>query len=183
MEHLLDAIGVLGNISSHILTILALLGIVLGMGRVKAFQKQLDQVIKTVMLIGAATLDENGRPLIDPQVFGEMKKTVEDVKGFIQEHSIQSIRHFDDSARAASEDKFKNCDVQKCVHIKEISHQISRIHDRFDQFDRRAEDSRGQTSASLQTISQGQKDLGAELGSLAKTIITVLSDIIRERIR
>jgi hypothetical protein len=183
MDHLLDAIGMLGSISSHILTILAVLGIVLGMGRIKAFQKQLDEVVKTVILIGEATLDDKGRPLMDYKSIDGLKQAVIDVKHTIDEHSTKTLRHFDDVARVADEDKFKNCDVQKCIQISNLNHSFDRVLDRFDQFDKRAADSRNQTNLSLQSIQQGQKDLGVELGNLAKTIISVLTDLIKERSR
>ena len=63
MEHLLDAIGVIGGISWHLLSILALLGIVLGMGKLKEFSRQHEEVMSIIKALGAAQLDEKGKPL------------------------------------------------------------------------------------------------------------------------
>ena len=183
MEHILDAIGVIGNVSWHLLALLALLGIVLGMNRLKAFSVQLEELFSVIRQIGQATLDDKGKPLLDYHTIDETRRLIAETRDDLTDHSIRSLKHFDDIARVADEDKYRNCDIQRCVHFQSVIHKIERILDRFDQFDRRAEENRTTTSTSLLTIQQGQKDLGSELGNLAKTMITVLTDFIRERSR
>lgn len=183
MEHLLDAIGVIGNLSWHVVTILALLGIILGLNRIRAFSGQLEDVVRTVEQLGKAAFTKDGDPVLDVKLLTDLRQQLEVIRIEFAEYQKTASKHYSDIEHQASQDKWIDCDITRCVHLQGIFSRIDRVVERLDQFDRRADDSRAQTSTSLMAISQAQKDLGRELGELAKTIITVLGDIIRERDR
>ena len=65
--------------------------------------------------------------------------------------------------------------------MQQIFNKFDKATERFDAFDKRAEETRANTNLSLQDIREGQKDLGKELGDLAKLIINVLADNLKAR--
>jgi hypothetical protein len=62
---------------------------------------------------------------------------------------------------------------------------MDKIGERLDQFDKRADETRQNTTTSLQALTDAQKELGRELGrelgDLAKTIINVLAEDLKRR--
>lgn len=183
LDNLLDAIGLVGNLSWHVLTILALLGIILGLSRIKSFSSQLEDVVKTVEQLGKAALTKDGDPVLDVKILTDLRQQLETIRNEFAEYQKTANKHYIDIEHQSQQDKWIDCDITRCVHLQGIFSRIDRVVERLDQFDRRADDSRAQTTTSLQAISVAQKELGRELGELAKTIITVLGDIIRERDR
>lgn len=136
-----------------------------------------------IKALGAAQLDEKGKPLLDHNSLSEIKTHLTEIRNQVNDHSLRSLQHFADTERAASEDKFRNCDVQKCVQIKDIAHEIERVQDRFNQFDQRADESRSSTTVSLNSLHQTIQSIESKLSDLAKTIITVLDNNLRDRSR
>ena len=185
MDNLLDAIGVVGNLSWHVLTILALLGIVLGLSKLRAFSSQLEDVVVTVERLGKAALTKDGDPVLDVKVLTDLRQQLETIRVEFAEYQRTATKHYSDIEHQASQDKWIDCDITRCVHLQGIFSRIDRVVERLDQFDRRADETRHNTTTSLQGLRDGQerlsKDMGKEVADLARLLVNVLNENMKRR--
>lgn len=181
MEHVLDAFGVVSSLSIPVLTFLAMIGIVLLFSKIRSFNNELQLLVKTVNAMGRATIDEKGNPVVDVDILNDLKLQLLELKKECETYTKKANDHYVAVDHIASSEHWKNCDISKCIHLQSLFNKFDRIIERLDNFDKRADESRSSTITGLQSMHQAQKDLGVELGNLAKTIITVLSDILRDR--
>ena len=155
-----DAWGFLGSAPHWLVYLAALIGLVLGGWWITRLSKQISSMVSTV------------------EALGDM------CEGF-NEHAKLASNHYKDVERIASDEHWKTCDINKCIHFQQIFNKIEKIQERFDQFDKRAEEARSNTNTSLEGLREGQKDLGRdlgrELGDLAKTIINVLAEDLKRK--
>jgi hypothetical protein len=178
---LFDAWGWLQTQGLAVLSVMALIGILLSAGRYYYYAKELKQMRDTIAALGKAALTKDGAPVFDAKTLEELRVRVDAVRNEISAHNQRAETHYSDVEHIASTDHWKNCDISKCIHMQQIFHKLDKVSERFDQFDRRADDSRNTTVVSLESIKAGQKDLGRELGDLAKTILSVLAESLKNR--
>ena len=157
-----DAWGFLTSAPHWLVYLAALIGLLLGAWWIVTISKQISSMVSTVDTLGTMC------------------------EGFAR-HAEQADKHYKDVDKLASDEHWKNCDVGKCVHLQQILHRIEKIQERFDQFDKRADETRNNTTTSLDGLRDGQKelgrDLGRELGDLGKMIINVLAEDLKRRER
>lgn len=155
-----DAWGFLTSAPHWLVYITALIGILLGAWWIVTISRQISSMVSTVDTLGQMC------------------------EGFAR-HAEQADRHYKDVERLAGDEHWKNCDINKCVHFQQIFTKLDKVQERFDQFDRRAEETRSNTTISLEGLRDGQRDLGRdlgrELGDLAKTIINVLAEDLKRK--
>lgn len=112
-------------------------------------------------------------------------ESVNSMREDITSHNHDSQIHFSDTKHLANLEKWQTCDIQHCVHLQQLFSRLDKLNERFDQFDKRADETRNNTSVSLQGINNAQKelgkDLGKELGDLAKMIMNLLVEDLRRR--
>lgn len=115
-----------------------------------------------------------GDPLLHYSMLQEINKEMRELREDAEKHHSDAQKCHDNIARAADAAKFQDCDVNKCLHI-------SRILSRFDDFDKRADESRGSTLNTLDSINLRITELGKENGDMARSIISVLSDFVMNK--
>lgn len=100
------------------------------------------------------------------------------MRGDFTEHIRKTEQHFRDVEHIASEEHWKNCDIAKCIHLQQIAN-------RLDQFDRRADETRQNTTTSLSGLRDGQerlsKEMGKEIADLAKMLVTITTESMKRR--
>lgn len=134
----------------------------------------LERVSKTLA-------DEKGNPIISFSLLADVKQEIALLRDDFEEHATKADGHYSDLQHVSSSEHWKTCDINKCIHMQQIFNKFDKATERFDAFDKRAEETRANTNLSLQDIREGQKDLGKELGDLAKLIINVLADNLKAR--
>lgn len=134
----------------------------------------LEKVSKTLA-------DEKGNPIISFSLLADIKEQLALLRDDFEEHESKADSHYSDLQHVTSAEHWKTCDINKCVHMQQIFNKFDKATERFDAFDKRVEETRANTNLSLQDIREGQKDLGKELGDLAKLIINVLADNLKAR--
>lgn len=134
----------------------------------------LERVSKTLA-------DDKGNPIISFSVLADVKEQVSLLRDDFEEHAEKADTHYSDLQHVASADHWKTCDINKCVHMQQIFNRFEKATERFDAFDKRAEETRTNTTLTLQDIREAIKDLGKELGDLAKLIINVLVENLKAR--
>ena len=112
-------------------------------------------------------------------------ETINAIRAELSSLANATEQHFVDTAHASSQAKWADCDIQHCIHLQQVFTRLDKLAERFDEFDRRTEETRANTSTSLSAINIAQKelgkDLGRELGDLAKTIMSLLVEDLRRR--
>lgn len=181
MENSFDVWSFVSGLPLPILSGFAFIGLLLLLSTIKRLTLQLQGIVTTVDSIGKAVVTKDGNPVFDQRIFDDVKKELENIHKDFLSHKQEAIEHYQDVNKLAGEDMWKHCDVQRCSHLQTVGNKLERLMERFDSFDRRADESRSTTILTLQSLNQGQKELGSELSTLAKSIIHVLSDIIKER--
>lgn len=181
MENSFDIWSFVSGLPLPVLTVFATIGLLLLLSSIKRLTRQLQTIVSTVDAIGKAVITKEGIPAFDRRTFDEMKQQLDVVHKDFLDHKREAAEHYADVERLASDDMWKQCDVQKCGHLQSVGNKLERVLERFDTFDRRAEETRSNTLLTLQSLNQSLKELGFELSNIAKTIIQVLSDIIKER--
>ena len=181
MENSFDVWAFVSGLPLPVLTVFATIGLLLLLSTIKRLTLQLQMIATTIESIGKAVVTKDGDPVFNQKLFDELKKEIETIHKDFLSHKQEAASHYQDVNRLAGEDMWKHCDVQRCSHLQGIGNKLERIMERLDSFDRRADETRSGTLLTLQSLNQEQKDLGSELSRLAKSIIEVLSDIIKER--
>ena len=134
----------------------------------------LEKVSKTLA-------DDKGNPIISFSLLADLKEQIALLRDDFEEHSNKAIDHYTDLQHVSSAEHWKTCDINKCVHMQQIFNRFEKATERFDAFDKRAEETRTNTTLTLQDIREAIKDLGKELGDLAKLIINVLVENLKAR--
>lgn len=181
MENSFDVWAFVSGLPLPVLTVFATIGLLLLLSTIKRLTLQLQTITATIESIGKAVTTKDGDPVFNPKSLDDLKKELEIIHKDFLSHKQEAANHYQDVSRLAGEEMWKHCDVQRCSHLQGLGNKFERILERLDSFDRRAEESRSSTILTLQSLNQEQKDLGSELSRLAKSIIEVLSDIIKER--
>lgn len=164
-----------------LLFISAALGVLFIFRYINQFSDQLKKMSDTVDIMGKAIVNEKGNPIATYDVLSSIKQELSLLRDDFEEHSTSAADHYKDVERIAGDEHWKNCSIDKCPLMSNIFVKLDKVLDRFDQFDKLAEDSRKNTSASLDSISKGMRDLSKELSSIAQTIVGVLSTLISKK--
>ena len=172
-----DAWAFIATASPTALAVLALLGIL----KIRDVTNRLIAMQETIESLGKAALTKDGEPIFDKAAIDNIRAQVESIRNELQAHNKRAEGHYVDLEHLANTETWKTCDINKCIHLQQIFHKFDKMLERFDSFDKRAEETRGNTSHSLQSLDQGQKELGKELGLLAQKILTVLADSLKSR--
>jgi uncharacterized membrane-anchored protein YhcB (DUF1043 family) len=155
-----DAWGFLAAAPHWLVYLAALVGLLLGAWWISRLSRQISYMVSTF-------------------------ETLSDMRGEFDEHAKLANSHYKHIEILASEEHWKTCDINKCIHFQQIFNKIEKIQERFDQFDQRANETRTNTATSLDGLREGQrelaKEMGRELSDLAKQLITVLAENIRRK--
>ena len=155
-----DIWGFLSSAPHWLVYVGALAGFLFGGYWISGIGKQLKELIQTI-------------------------ETLDTMRSDLTGHINATINHLEDTKKLNSLEKWQTCDIQHCIHLQQLFNRMDKIGERLDQFDRRAEETRINTTTSLQALTDGQKELGRELGrelgDLAKTIINVLAEDLKRR--
>lgn len=83
------------------------------------------------------------------------------------EFSESYLKHIADVERLASEDKYKDCDIAKCIHLSKIIWAIDRVFERLETIDEQAQEARSDAVNSMEQtrnqVTAISKDLLATL--------------------
>ena len=145
------------------------------------FLTQTIQATNDIQKVAATIADEKGNPILSYKALSDLKEQISLLRDDFDEHSNRADTHYSDLQHVASSEHWKTCDVSKCAHMQQIFNKLDKVTERFDQFDKRAEETRTNTYVSLQDIREGIKDLGKELADLAKSIISLLSNSLKDK--
>lgn len=181
LDNTLDAFGFVSGLPTWLVQVLATIAIVILFMAIKRANKRLEWIIKTVEHMGRATVDEQGNPLIKTDDLQSIRNKVDSLRSEFFEHANAAKTHYLDLEHVSSTDHWKTCDISKCIHLQQLFHRFDKLTERFDSFDKRAEETRNNTTMSLSDIRDDQKNLGRELADLARRIINVLSDNLKAR--
>lgn len=144
----------------------------------KIITDKVEAIAEDVSTLRALIKHESGKgdPLLHYSILQEINQEMRELREDAEKHQSAAQKCHDDMERAANAQKFSDCDVNRCIYI-------SRILDRFDDFDKRAEESRSSTITNLESINSKIIELGRENGDMARSIISVLSDFVTNKKR
>lgn len=147
----------------------------------KTITDKVESISSDVALLRTAISHEKGDPVLHYSMLKEISDELTELRQDSEKHYSAAQKCHDDIARQADSNKYQTCDVNKCIHLTKVNNDLSRILDRFDDFDKRADESRSSTLNTLDSINLKIIELGRESGDMARSIIDVLRDFLTNK--
>jgi hypothetical protein len=129
----------------------------------RVLSKQIQDTTGKITTIHVAVSDPDGNPVGHHDLLHEILTEEHKIKHRVEDVQSLSQKHFDDVARLASEEKYRDCDVTKCVHISMVTRALEALIDRINQFEEAARVSRGSTTSSLESLRSQMTDLTRDI--------------------
>lgn len=145
------------------------------------FADSIQSMSDKVKTLETTILSKEGNPAAQYGMLVHIDETVNELRRDFESHTSAAERHYQTLEDVNSEDHWKNCPIDKCVHFQDIIRRLDRVVEKWEQFEKRADESRANTVTSIEGIRGGQKDLGKELGDLAKLLVGILTDNVKNR--
>jgi len=132
-------------------------------GKFRDLSSEISNTAGKITNIHVALSDSEGRPVTHHDLIAETLEETIKIKEKCYEHDAAAQRHYSDVARLAGENKVRDCDVTKCLHINMITKSLEGVIERLNQFDETAKESRGNTLNSLDAIRSQMLDLTRDI--------------------
>ena len=132
-------------------------------GKFKQLSKDIADAGGKITNIHVAVTDEKGQPVVHHDLISETLAETYKIKEKMWEHDASAQRHYSDVARLADENKVKDCDVSKCLHINLVTKSLENVIDRINQFEETARESRGDTQLNLNSLRSQMTDLTRDI--------------------
>jgi hypothetical protein len=128
------------------------------------FMTKLDGAVD---LISKSLVTDQGDVVSQAKQQETLNYLVELLASLRDEFAESYTKHIEDVGRLASQDKYRDCDISKCVHLSKIIWAIERISERITAFEDRAQESRTDAANSLDK-------LRAQLTAISKDLLATL---------
>jgi hypothetical protein len=131
--------------------------------RFKELSKKIENATGRVTSIHVALSDADGNPVVQHDLLRETLIENHKIKDELRDHDAAAQKHYADVARLADENKVRDCDVSKCLHINLITKELESVILRLNQFEEAAKESRGNTLTSLDSLRSQMTDLTRDI--------------------
>jgi ElaB/YqjD/DUF883 family membrane-anchored ribosome-binding protein len=138
----------------------------------------IHSMAEKIKSLDAAILSEKGNPLAQYSALMAINDEIDELRKDTEKHIAQAERHYQTLEDIDAEEKYKNCDIDKCVHLQKIINAINGVLMRFDQFDDKADTARSATGNSLDDIREEMKGLSDTVSIQTKEMIHVLTEVL-----
>jgi hypothetical protein len=139
-------------------------------GIIKYFSAKFKQISTEIQLatgkitnIHIALSDAEGKPITHHDILNDVVSDVGALRDRLDNHDLDAQKHYTDVARLADENKVRDCDVSKCLHINLITKELESVILRLNQFEEAAKESRGNTLTSLDSLRSQMTDLTRDI--------------------
>jgi hypothetical protein len=122
--------------------------------------------------------NDKGEPISQIEQFKQVSELLKDIKNLELFNQELAKKHYRDTEIIADENKVKHCDAQNCPYLLKMVAEVKNFTTRFDEFEKKASDSRMISGASLEDIRQQMQLLASEVSQQSKQMVNVLTDIL-----
>ena len=129
----------------------------------KALTDKIEEGYGRMLNIHIALSDGEGNPVLHHKFVDQMLRRTEKIFDLLKEHNQSTQQHYVDVAKLAGDEKHKDCDVAKCLHISLIIKSLESVVARINQFEEIAKESRGNTQVSLDSLRSQMTDLTRDI--------------------
>jgi hypothetical protein len=140
--------------------------------------KKVETSSEVINNLGKALTNDKGEPISQVDHFNQVTKFLEEIKKIELYHHEEAKKHYKDTEIIADENKVKNCDAQNCPYLLKMVAEVKNFTTRFNEFEKKAHDSRTTSGASLEDIRQQMQLLASEVSQQSKQMVNVLTDIL-----
>jgi hypothetical protein len=95
--------------------------------KINGLAKKIEDSTGKVTNIHVALSDDKGKPIVQHDILRELVTEVKHVRHKLHEHDTASQKHYDDVCRLADDNKVRDCDVAKCLHIAIVTDRLESI--------------------------------------------------------
>jgi len=166
---------------SAIMIVIGVAGSVFFLNYVRRLALSIQSMAVQVKNLEEALLSEKGNPLTQYSALMGIHNAITELRQDTEKHIIQAERHYQTLEDDSADERWKNCDIERCVHLQKIIAAIREVNFRFDEFDSKAQEVRTTTGSSLEGIRGEMSKLGSEIGDQKKQIIDVLTSLLLNR--
>lgn len=164
--------------AASILAIIVIVGIYYFIKLVKIIISKIESSSEVIVGIGRALTNDKGEPISQIEHFNIVTKLLEDIKKTQQLHVEDAGTHYGHTKMIADENKVKNCDAANCPYLLKMVAEVRLFTEKFDQFEKKAQDSRISTGASLEDVKNQMQGLASEISQQSKQMVTILTDLL-----
>ena len=128
--------------------------------------------------LGKSLTNEKGEPISQIVHFNQVSDYLKELQKLEAIHHEEAKKHYQHTAIIADENKVKNCDSQNCPYLLKMVSEVKNFTTRFDEFEKKASESRTLSGASLEDIRQQMQLLASEVSQQSKQMVNVLTDLL-----
>lgn len=145
---------------------------------IKVIINKVESSAEVINSLGKSLTNDRGEPISQIEHFNQVTKFLEDLRKGESEHYEEAKKHYKHTEIIADENKVKNCDAQNCPYLLKMVAEVKNFTTRFDEFEKKASDSRLISGSSLEDIRQQMQILASEVSQQSKQMVNVLTDIL-----
>jgi len=163
---------------AFIIGVVVVIGVYYFIKLVKIIISKTENSLDVINNMGKSLTNEKGEPISQIEHFNQVTEILKEIKNLELNHHSESKNHYRHTEIIADENKVKNCDAQNCPYLLKMVAEVKNFTTRFDEFEKKASDSRLSSGASLEDIRQQMQLLASEVSQQSKQMVNVLTDIL-----
>lgn len=172
------------KLSSESGTIALLIGVIVALGLyyfvklVKLIVSKVESSSDVIINLGKSLTNDKGEPVKHVDNFLSIIKKLDEIKEFELSRNEKINKYADRIDLLVDNIKDKQCKIDECPYFGKVLSELKLLIEKFDQFERRANDSRNITGNSLDEMRTQMQILASEISQQSKQMVNVLTDLL-----
>lgn len=145
---------------------------------VKLIISKIETSSDVITTLGKSLTNDKGEPVKHVDNFLTIIKKLDEIREFELSQNEKSNKHSDKLDSLVENFKNKSCKVEDCPYFGKLVTELRSLVEKFDQFERRANESRNLTGNSLDEMRNQMQVLASEISQQSKQMVSVLTDLL-----
>jgi hypothetical protein len=140
-----------------------------------------DLIVRIVRILDA----DHGKPELHLQILQSINTELDGLEDRIIAHFGNCSENFENidkmTDRVLNKTQYESCNAKYCPTMIEVVNMLDGLREKFSAFDKTVDSSRENTGITLNRISDQIADLKAEINTIMKSVVAVLSESLRDK--
>ena len=146
------------------------------------FFMNLHSDIKAITLatkqMGEKIGHKDGDPVAHFVVLRQIEAELREFRQDMEKHVSEAGSHYEDVKRLNDDEIWTRCPLDKCPNMGRFTSVLQSLVEKFENFDKKAQESRAATGNSLEGINAQMQQVGKEIGDTFKVLLQTMTDIM-----
>lgn len=161
-----------------LLGLIVVIGLYYFVKLIKLIISKIETSSDVIVTLGKSLTNDKGEPVKHVDNFITIIKKLDEIKDFELSQNEKSNRHSDKLDSIAENVKNKTCKVEDCPYFGKLVLELKSLVEKFNEFERRANESRSLTGNSLDDMRNQMQVLASEISQQSKQMVNVLTDLL-----